>query len=207
MATSPSPIRLVIFDMDDVLLHYDVHARQSAIALMAGLAPEEVARRIWDSGLEDAADAGRLSAQAYLDAVAETLGVPFGEDDWLRTRALAMTLTPDTIGLASAVARGTPVALLTNNGHLMKTYFDTLVPELRAVFGTNMHVAAEFGTKKPDPAIYRRLAALYGAAPEQAVMIDDKEVNAAGAREAGLYAHRFRAAPELDAYLRSLSLI
>nr|WP_245404772.1 HAD-IA family hydrolase [Ancylobacter gelatini] len=193
--------------MDDVLLHYDVQARQSAIARMAGIEPEEVARRIWDSGIEDAADAGRLSAQAYLDAVAATLGIPFGEDDWLRTRGLAMTLTPDTIGLAAEVARRTPVALLTNNGHLMKTHFDTLVPELRAVFGPNMHVAAEFGTKKPDPAIFRRLAALYGAAPEQAVMIDDKEANTAGALDAGLLAHRFRAAGELDAYLRAHSLI
>jgi HAD superfamily hydrolase (TIGR01509 family) len=203
----PSPIRLVIFDMDDVLLHYDVAARQSAIAAMAGLTVDEVARLIWDSGIEDASDAGRLSADAYLAACSQALGIPFGRADWFRTRALAMTLDPEAIALAQAVKDKAALALLTNNGFIMGEHFDALVPELRAVFGPAMHVAAEFGTKKPDPAIYARLAARYGVAPAEAAMIDDKPVNIEGARAAGLTGHSFRSAGELRSFLAALSLI
>ncbi|WGD30295.1 HAD family phosphatase [Ancylobacter sp. WKF20] len=203
----PSPIRLVIFDMDDVLLHYDVEARQSAIAAMAGLTVDEVARLIWDSGIEDASDAGRLSADAYLAACSQALGIPFGRADWFRTRALAMTLDPEAVALAQAVKDKAALALLTNNGFIMGEHFDALVPELRAVFGSAMHVAAEFGTKKPDPAIYARLAARYGVAPAEAAMIDDKPVNIEGARAAGLTGHSFRSAGELRSFLDALSLI
>lgn len=203
----PSPIRLVIFDMDDVLLHYDVEARQSAIATMAGLTVDEVARLIWDSGIEDASDAGRLSADAYLAACSQALGIPFGRADWFRTRALAMTLDPEAVALAQAVKDKAALALLTNNGFIMGEHFDALVPELRAVFGPAMHVAAEFGTKKPDPAIYARLAARYGVAPAEAAMIDDKPVNIEGARAAGLTGHSFRSAGELRSFLDALSLI
>ena len=202
-----SAIRLVIFDMDDVLLRYDVEARRAAIGALAGLTVADVERLIWTSGLEDAADAGRLTPEAYLDAIASALGVPFGREDWRRTRALAMTLDPAVLALAARVAERTPVALLTNNGFIMKEHFDVLVPELRTLFGLSMHVAAEFGTKKPDPAIYNGVAALHGVAPPQAVMIDDKSANVEGARAAGLQAHRFTGLAELELFLKGLSLI
>ena len=208
--TSPPdhpPVRLVVFDMDDVLLHYDVDARRAAIGKLAGRSLAEVEALIWTSGLEDAADAGKLTTDAYLDAISAALGVPFGRDDWFRTRALAMTLDPAAMALVERVRARTPVALLTNNGFIMKEHFDAMVPRLRALFGPAMHVAAEFGTKKPDPAIYRGVASLYGVEPSQAVMIDDKAVNVEGARAAGLRAHRFTGADALEVFLAELALI
>lgn len=206
-ASQPPEVRLVVFDMDDVLLHYDVDARRAAIGRLAGRSVAEVEALIWTSGLEDAADAGKLLPDAYLDAISAGLGVPFGRDDWFRTRALAMTLDPAVMALVERVRARTPVALLTNNGFIMKEHFDALVPDLRAMFGPAMHVAAEFGTKKPDPAIYRGLASLYGVDPSQAVMIDDKSVNVQGARAAGLRAHRFTGADQLEVFLAELALI
>ena len=203
----PPEVRLVVFDMDDVLLHYDVDARRAAIGELSGRSAAEVERLIWTSGLEDAADAGKLLPDAYLDAIAAALGVPFGREDWFRTRSLAMTLDPAAMALVERVRARTPVALLTNNGFIMKEHFDALVPPLRALFGPAMHVAAEFGTKKPDPAIYRGVASLYGVDPSQAVMIDDKIVNVEGARAAGLRAHRFTGADELAVFLAELALI
>lgn len=199
--------RLVIFDMDDVLLRYDVDARRAAMGALAGLSAADVERLVWDSGIEDDSDIGRLSPDAYLAAIASALGVPFGRDEWRRTRALAMTLDPAAVALASAVRARVPVALLTNNGRIMQEHFDVLVPELRALFGPAMHVAAEFATKKPDPTIYKRVAALHGVAPAEAVMIDDKPANVAGARAAGLRAHRFEDARGLEAFLGGLALL
>ncbi|MDQ0511691.1 HAD family hydrolase [Ancylobacter amanitiformis] len=207
---SPSPgpdVRLVVFDMDDVLLRYDVEARRAAIGRLAGLPHDEIERRIWTSGIEDASDAGRLSADGYLDAVAAALGAPFGRREWHDTRRLAMTLDPAVVALAARVGARVPIALLTNNGFIMKEHFDALVPELRALFGPSMHVAAEFDTKKPDPAIYRRLAALHGVDPAAAVMIDDKATNVDGARAAGLRAHHFTHASRLETFLGGLGLL
>ena len=209
MSLPPSdmpPPRLVIFDMDDVLLRYDVEARRAAMGAPAGLSAAEVEHRVWHSGIEDASDLGHLTPDAYLAAVAEALGVPFGRPEWLRTRALAMTLDPDMLALVPRVRARVPIALLTNNGHIMREHFDALVPELRALFGPAMHVACEFGAKKPTPSVYKGVAALYGVAPQEAVMIDDKPVNVAGAREAGLRAHCFTRAGDLAAFLAEAGL-
>ncbi len=202
-----APPRLVIFDMDDVLLRYDVDARRAAIGAMAGLTVADVERLIWTSGIEEASDVGALMPDAYLSAIAGAIGIPFSRAEWLRTRALAMTLDIEVLGLVAQVRARVPIALLTNNGHIMKEHFDVLVPGLRALFGPAMHVAAEFGSKKPDPAIYKGLAALYGVAPADAVMIDDKSANVEGAIAAGLRAHCFRGADELRGFLRELGLL
>lgn len=209
VADSPPPaaIRLVVFDMDDVLLRYDVEARRAAMGALAGLTASDIERLVWASGIEDASDAGRLTPDAYLASIEAALKVPFGRPEWFRTRALAMTLDGGVVDLAARVGQRTALALLTNNGHIMKEHFDALVPELRALFGTAMHVAAEFGTKKPDPAIYARLAALHGVAPREALMIDDKIANVEGARAAGMRAHHFRTSADLESCLAALSLI
>lgn len=201
------PPRLVIFDMDDVLLRYDVEARRTAMGAPAGLSAADVEERVWASGIEDASDLGHLTPDAYLAAIAGALGAPFGRSDWLRTRALAMTLDPDVLALVEEVRQRAPIALLTNNGHIMREHFDVLVPELRALFGPAMHVACEFGAKKPTPSVYKGVAARYGVTPGEAVMIDDKPANVAGAREAGLRAHGFTRAGELAQFLRAHHMV
>lgn len=202
-----SPLRLVIFDMDDVLVRYDPDLRRAAMGELAGLDAATVERLIWDSGIEDAGDMGALSSDLYLEEVSRALGTSFGRREWYETRRIAMRLDPDTAALARRVGERTPIALLTNNGYLMREHFDALVPELRAIFGEAMHVAAEFGTKKPDPDIYRRLAALHGAAPHEAMMIDDKPGHVAGARSAGLEGHVFTGLDGLARRLRELGLV
>lgn len=202
-----TPPKLVIFDMDDVLLRYDPDARRAAMGEMAGKTAAEVRRLIWTSGIESASDAGKLSIEAYLDAISTALGIPFGRAEWVRTRALAMHIDPEVVRLAAAIRPRTRLALLTNNGHIMKEHFDVLVPGLREIFGARMHVAAEFRTKKPDPTIYTRLLAIYGVSPPDGVMIDDRRSNVEGALAAGLRAHRFHDAAALEAYLAKLSLI
>lgn len=207
MALSPTPPRLAIFDMDEVLVRYSVETRRAAMGALAGLTGAEVERLIWDSGIEDAGDVGALSSDGYLDAVGAALGVRFGRAEWLETRRRAMEVDLDVLDLARRAGERARLALLTNNGFLMKEHFDALVPELRALFGPAMHCAAEFGTKKPDPDIFRRVAALYGAEPGEAVMIDDKPGHIAGARRAGLGGHAFTGAAPLAAYLRDTGLL
>lgn len=204
---APPPLRLVIFDMDDVLVRYDPDARRAGMGALAGLSAADVERLVWDSGIEDAGDMGALSSDGYLDEVSRVLGVPFGRHEWLKTRRMSMQLDLDAMMLARRVGERAKIALLTNNGYLMREHFDALVPELRAIFGEAMHVAAEFGTKKPDPDIYRRLAALHGASPNETLMIDDKPGHVAGARAAGLEGHVFTGTDGLARHLRALRLI
>ena len=59
---------------------------------------------------------------------------------------------------------------------------------------------------KPDPAIYLALCDRYGLEPASCVFVDDNADNVAGARIAGMQAHQFTSAQELESHLKSLGL-
>jgi len=190
--TASSTVKLVIFDMDDVLCRYDLAARLDYLAALSGRSAEEIRAAIWDSGFEARSDAGEIDAETYFAGFAARLQCPFSRADWTAARRHAMTVEPAMLALVKEVAENAEVALLTNNGLLLKAVIGDLFPELPVLFGSRLFVSAEFATRKPDPLVYRRLTDRVGVEPGEALMIDDKPRNIAGARSAGLQGHVFR---------------
>lgn len=207
MPEAKRDIRLVIFDMDGVLDRYDIDARLEKLAAATGKSARAIYAAIWESGLEDESDSGRISAAEYLRGCSERVGAPISRALWIEARRAAMTPNRAALSLAAALKTKTGIAVLTNNGFLVKETFGEIFPELIPLFGEGLHVAAEFGAKKPDPEVYRRLAARHGIGPREAMMIDDKPENVAGARSAGLTAHRFESAEGLTETLKRLHLL
>jgi glucose-1-phosphatase len=186
-----SAIRFVIFDMDGVLDRYDLSVRLDRLAAATGKSADAIHTAIWKSGFEDAADAGEFSAEEYLKHLGERIGAPVSRAAWIAARRAAMHPNHDVLELAKRLKQHAGIAVLTNNGFLVKDAFDEIFPELPPLFGERLHVAAEFGAKKPDPEVYRRLVARHGIEPTSAMMIDDKPENVEGAEAAGLAGHRF----------------
>ena len=67
-------------------------------------------------------------------------------------------------------------------------------------------VSGEERLMKPDPAIYALALRRFGIRPEQAMFIDDRAENVAGAQDAGMAGHVFTDADTLRAELESLGL-
>jgi FMN phosphatase YigB (HAD superfamily) len=185
------PISLVLFDLDDVLCHYDRSARIAHLAAVVGRDAQAVRQAIWDSGLEGRADAGLVSDADYIDELGAMLNYPLTLDDWLDARRAAMTPDAEAIALAQAVAARHRVAVLTNNCCLLADHIHYLCPPVAHVFGAQVYASASFGAAKPSPDLYRRCVAHLGVAPAETFFIDDADANVAGAIEAGLRAYRF----------------
>jgi len=201
-------LRLVIFDMDDVLCHYDLGKRLRALSRLSGKTPRDIRAAIWDSGFEDAADAGRYrSSQDYLAAFGERLGYPLTRNDWIAARRAAMLPFADVLDFAAETAKTHDIIIYTNNGPLLKETLGEIFPEAGALFGDRCYCSYEFETKKPDPASYTRLLAHLGVKPEQAWFIDDKKSNVEGALIAGLRATHFVSYAQLVDEARSLGLV
>jgi glucose-1-phosphatase len=195
---------LVIFDMDDVLCHYRLGSRLRYLANLAGTTARDVRAALWDSGFEDAADAGDYPDKAqYLTAFGEHLGYPITEDEWLAARRHAMSANTDVLVIATLIKSQADVAIFTNNGPIVKDRLEQLLPEAAAIFPRRF-CSYEFGSKKPDPAIFTRLVASLGRAPSDCWFIDDKRSNVQGARLAGLTGHHFRHAELLTEEARQL---
>ena len=187
---TPLP-QLVIFDMDDVLCHYDLGRRLRALGALADVSARDVRAAIWDSGFEELADAGGYAdPEIYLKEFGQRLGYPISTEQWIEARRIAMTPSLDVLALAAKIKTQTQIAIYTNNGPIVKDNLGVLFPEAAAVFD-NRFCSYQFGTKKPDPEAFTRLVQLVGKAPDQCWFIDDKKSNVQGARMAGLRAHHF----------------
>jgi glucose-1-phosphatase len=183
--------QLVIFDMDDVLCHYDLGRRLRALGALAGVSARDVRAAVWDSGFEELADAGVYAEpELYLNEFSQRLGFIISQEQWIEARRVAMTPSHDVLDLAQKISMQTRIAIYTNNGPIVKNNLDTLFPEAAAVF-TERFCSYQFGTKKPDPEAFTRLVNLVALEPANCWFIDDKKSNVQGARMAGLKAHHF----------------
>ena len=195
---------LVIFDMDDVLCHYDLGRRLRYLGNLAGTTARDVRAALWDSGFEESSDAGAYPDGAvYLKEFAKRLGYQITREEWLLARREAMTAKLDVLSTAKSIKQEAIIAIYTNNGPLVKDHVDILLPEAAAIFDLRF-CSYEFGTKKPDPESFRKLVAYLGRKPQECWFIDDKKSNVEGARIAGLQGHHFRHASLLVDEARNL---
>ena len=182
---------LVIFDMDDVLCHYDLGRRLRALAALADTTARDVRAAVWDSGFEELADAGGYAdPDLYIAEFGQRLGFPISIEQWIEARRIAMTPNEDVLALAKKISFQAPIAIYTNNGPIVKNNLESLFPKAAAIFALKF-CSYEFGTKKPDPESFTRLVQATGHQPEACWFIDDKKSNVQGARMAGLSAHHF----------------
>lgn len=200
-------IELVLFDMDDVLCAYDRPLRIARLAQRCGRTAEAVERAIWDSGFEQAADSGAFTPRNYLRGFGERLGYPLTLDEWLADRRAAMTPNPAMLDLVRRLRGAAALALLTNNTALVADHLDVLFPELLPLFGRHVYVSARLHAAKPEVACYRRCLDALGVRPEAALFVDDLAENVAGARKAGLAAHRFRSPAGLERALARRGIV
>ena len=196
----------VLFDLDGVLVHYDHETRVRLLAACSGTAEADVMAALFDSGLEQDADLGSYDAEQQANELSLRLGATVTLADCLDSRAASMTADDAMVTLATQVSQRATVAILSNNGWLVRDHLGTLCPPLMPLFAGRVFCSAEFGVAKPDPAVFSRCVAKLGLIPKAVLFIDDKVVNVDGARIAGLRVHHYRDIATPSALLHELDL-
>jgi HAD superfamily hydrolase (TIGR01509 family) len=195
-------IKLVLFDMDNVLCDYDREKRVACLAELAGTTGDAVNKAIWEAGFEFLGDSGALDASDYLRGFGERIGYPLSLDEWVEARRRSMKADLAMLEIAGHLRETVDIAVLTNNTTLVADQIDTLLPELRPLFGSQIYTSAQFKAAKPDPRCYHLCLSELQAAPQTVLFVDDLPENVAGAREAGLFAHHHTS---VQAFRRALS--
>jgi len=103
-------------------------------------------------------------------------------------------------------ARGVPLFGITN---FSADFWKPFHARERAFFSRfrDIVVSGEEKLLKPDPAIYYLALRRFGLRPEEALFIDDREINVEGARAVGMHAHLFVDAEDLRARLQAEGLL
>jgi glucose-1-phosphatase len=184
-------IKLVLFDMDNVLCDYDRGTRVACLAEFAGTTSDAVHEAIWETGFELLGDSGALDASDYLRGFGERIGYPLSLDEWVEARRRSMKADRAMLEIAGHLRETVDIAVLTNNTTLVADHIDTLLPDLRPLFGPRIYTSAQFKAAKPDPRCYHLCLSELQAVPQTVLFVDDLAENVAGAREAGLFAHHY----------------
>ena len=199
-----SDMKLVIFDMDGVLCHLSDEDRIQFLADLTGRNEDDLADAIWNSGFEAESDNGKYSATEYLTEFGNRIGFPITREQWIDYRHSGMSPKRDVLDIAIRVSATHQLAILTNNGWMLKESIAHLFPELSSIFDDKIFVSAEFNRSKPDSEIFRAICERMGFAVESTIFIDDRNENVLGAREAGLTGILFIDAENLE---KELSLV
>ena len=195
-------IRAVILDYGLVLCQAPAHSRVDWIASQFGLSREEF-WRVFEKIRPDY-DRGALSAEQYWVMFAKEAGVDPATIDIDNLRKWDIEMWSEmNLAMLDCVrnvqAASYRTAILSNMhaefaAHLRRTAawlagFDCLI------------FSSEVGMVKPDLAIYRYCVQQLGVPAEEAIFIDDRDVNVRAASAAGLQAVLFRSAAELQSEL------
>jgi glucose-1-phosphatase len=209
------PVELVIFDMDDVLVDYDLGRRLRYLSTLTGLTAEVIYAAIWGSDFERAAEAGAyVTGEDYLHAFNERLlalspnnpASVLTREQWIAARREGMASRPDVVQLARELRAHVDLAMLTNNGALLRECLPVLAPDVCEIFADRCHATYEFQARKPDPVVFQRLLSRCDVPANAAVFIDDDREYIEGAVSAGLRTIHYQSLPQLRAALRDFRL-
>ena len=197
----------VVFDVGNVLYGWDPHS------FLERQLPEDEARLrfIEDIGLwkwHDSLDGGRP-----FDEAAAELSEKFPDYAHLISawgHRFGETITDPVPGVHAIVEeldrRGVPLFAITNfSADFWKPFYE----REEAFFGRfrDILVSGEEKLLKPDPAIYYLALDRFGLRPEEALFVDDREVNVEGAEAVGIKGHLFTGADDLRRRLEAEALL
>ena len=207
------PGRTVIFDYGEVISLAQSQADRAAIERLAGLSDGSsggaAGERFWAAyyAHRDGLDQGTAGVAAYWRAVADEIGASWDEgrvhELWAADFRSWLSVNPGVIDLLADLRAGrTPLALLSNAGPDYGSYFRH--GPLGDFFAA-CYVSGELGLLKPHPEIYLHVLDDLGITPAEAVFIDNRASNVAGAEALGITGHVFTGAGALRSFLASLA--
>ncbi len=187
MLPMPVAVDCLLLDFDGVLVRHARHLRVRHLAASTGRSAAQVQAALFDSGLEQQHDAG-LDSALYLQQLGAALDTTVSVAQWQDARIAASSPQAGVIERIERIARGLPIAILTNNGALMAQTIPRILPTLAEALNGRILCSGALGGRKPDPAVFVQAMTLLGARAERTLFIDDLFVNVRGARQAGLHA-------------------
>lgn len=186
-----SQIKLLLLDLDDVLVDYSqsIHCRE--LAEVAGTNSAAIQRAVFDSGLERRSDSSEFHLDEYMNLLRTQWGLDIPVDAFIAARRKSTHARQSMLAICKQLQHQVQLGILTNNGHWLHQNIDRIVPQLKSLFGTRLVCSGSIGIQKPEPTAYLACLERLGYSANSTLFVDDKLSNVTGAHEAGLEAFVF----------------
>lgn len=194
--------KVIFFDLGNVVCRFHPQRRLAALGEACGVSVERVERALYGSGLIERWDHGLGSPAEIHRTLQEELGYPGDMAALHEVWCSAFEPDPQVLDLVDRL-RPLRTALLTNNDLLLLDALPEVLPQVASRFEA-LIFSSRVGAAKPERAAFTRALDLMGSTPNEAVFIDDKPANVAGAQAVGITAIHFSGAAELSSALGRL---
>jgi glucose-1-phosphatase len=197
--------RWLVLDLTGVVCLLDHPARLAALAADCDATPEQLYAAVWESGLDNAWDAGGHSADEIQAVFRERFG--YRGDRAAFERAWVAGFLPDErlLTVVDGVHPSVGRAILSDNGPVLFAAMPRLLPQVWHRFDPVLF-SCELGAVKPDPAIFRAALDRLGCAPADVLFLDDRPTNVTAARGLGLAAETYVDARQAADRIRAAGL-
>lgn len=201
---SAADLKIITFDLGNVLVKVDHLQFCRRLADLAGISPQEVFAAVFGSDLEPSYDTGRLSSREFYEQIQARFRVSLDFDRFVRWWTSIFAPLPEMAAVVTHLAQRYPLFLLSNTNALHFQYIQQEYPILEKF--THYVLSFAVGHRKPEPEIYQHLIEKTGAPAEQILFIDDKLPFVLAAREQGLQAWQFTGQDRLVQQLQEKGL-
>jgi len=200
-----SQIRAVILDYGEVLCQRPKMEALQGMADVLGIDEGKFLALYAES--RDPYDQGVMTADQYWEEFARRAKAEIDVEviQQLRTLDTQMwsTTSPEmTEWVGMLKEAGLTTALLSNMQHDMSVFVRKNFDWLKRI--DHQILSCEVGLIKPDPAIFLHCIERVGVRPNEALFVDDREVNVITARSIGIRAIRFQSTEQLRDELRRI---
>ncbi|HNV85514.1 MAG TPA: HAD family phosphatase [Candidatus Omnitrophota bacterium] len=197
-------ITTIIFDVGNVILHYDYLRGVRRLAQATGLSEEKTEKEFCRSERVERYVTGKLTSRDFFEGAKRDLGLSIGFDEFSRIWNDIFWPNHFIEEMIAAVKGKYRLAALSNTNDLHYRYWIEKFPILNRL--DFIFVSHEMGLRKPDPEIFREALRKLGAEPEETVFIDDMEENVQTALSLGIAAVRFQSPEQLKKELAELGV-
>ncbi len=196
-------IKLIMFDIGGVIEDYTEEQYIRYICAKLKLDKKEFADELLR--ILPSAEEGRISTREMLERVSILFGVRFSKLEWADSIRRLGRINPKMVALVNRLHSKHRVVLLTNVSK--SRYMENVrFGFFRQVKVDRVYASCYVGLSKPGQQIYRYVLKKERVSPEEAVFIDNLEINVQGARKVGIRGIHFVGQAKLVRDLRKLGI-
>ena len=177
-------IKAVFFDLGGVIVRTEFQAPRQQLAEKLGMEYDDLSKLVFDSDSGVRASIGEISSAEHWASVIQRLKRPASELAVIRDEFFAGDIVDRTLLEYIRSLRGKyKTGLISNAWSDLREF---IVREKFDDAFDHMVISAEVGAAKPEPKIFQIALDHFGVSPNEAVFVDDFEINIEGCEKVGM---------------------
>ncbi len=198
-------LHAIVFDIGNVLVHYDEALVLRSFAARTGKTSAEIERYIQIAPHVTELALGKITPRRFYRTVACELGFPGSFEEFAVCWNEGLTPIESMMDLAAQLATRLSRVALSNTNAIHMQYIHEHFP-LFQEFDAQI-LSYEVGLRKPDPAIFELTLRRCGLVAKRMLFIDDLQANVEGGRAVGMQAIQFESAEQVRRELTKLGVL